>query len=727
MISDVNDRPKSTEGHISRQIRTAIVGTGYIAEFHARGIRAAEGVDLVSVCDTNLKAAQSFADTWGVRNAFASIEAMLESEKLDAVHILVPPDMHRPVAKLALQSGVHVFIEKPMCPMVEECNELLDLAQTGKLQVGVNHNMLFAGAYKRLREAVHAGILGPTDHITFNHFMELGQIRLGPFDSWMLREPANVLREIGPHILSALIDLVGMPDSISAVADRESALPGGGKAYRRWRIKATVGNTTADININLGPGFGQRTINLRGLSASAVVDYDANTCAIDRRSSNSIDFDRFRRSRSVARQHAIQAWETLADYGLSKLKLRRRGNPYEVTFLESISSFYDGLRAGTGLDVRIAGQQGRDVMRVCSQIIDAAGVRPIEPINATRRALPANPPTVLVLGATGFIGRELVRQLIAANYSVRAMVRGSARVLDDIDSNRLEIVRGNISNAADLKAALAGIEFVYHLARADAKTWDDYVKRDVEPTRVVAEACLEGAVKRLVYTGTIDSYYAGANAGTITENTPLDRNIRRRNYYARAKAAGEEVLMNLHRTKSLPVVIFRPGIVIGRGGNPFHWGVGMFVSESVCRVWGDGTNKLPLVLVEDVAAALVRGIQVPGIEGKSYNLVDEPLLSAREYLDELKSHSRLALSTVYEPIWRFYAMDLVKWGVKVAVGHPDRIRVPSYQDWESRTQKAIFDCTRTRAELGWSPASDRQRMIDEGIGGSLQSWLANCK
>jgi nucleoside-diphosphate-sugar epimerase len=69
---------------------------------------------------------------------------------------------------------------------------------------------------------------------------------------------------------------------------------------------------------------------------------------------------------------------------------------------------------------------------------------------------------------------------------------------------------------------------------------------------------------------------------------------------------------------------------------------------------------------------------------------------------------------------------MAKWAVKVAVRHPDRIRIPSYRDWESRAHKAHFDCKRARMELGWTPVSDRQRMIDEGIGGSLESWLGAC-
>jgi nucleoside-diphosphate-sugar epimerase len=330
-----------------------------------------------------------------------------------------------------------------------------------------------------------------------------------------------------------------------------------------------------------------------------------------------------------------------------------------------------------------------------------------------------------VLGGTGFIGRELIKRLLADGYSVRSMARKSAAVLETLNSDRLDIVRGDVRNPDALASALQGIECVFHLAHAEAKTWGDYEQNEVEPTRRLGEACLSAKVRRLIYTGTIDSYYAGARAGVISEKTQLDPKIARRNYYARAKAKAELALLGMQRDQGLPVVIFRPGIVLGQGGNPFHWGVGKF-TEGTCEVWGSGHNKLPLVLVSDVATALVRGMQVPQIEGRSYNLIDIPLLSAREYLAELQKLVGIPLAVHYRPIWRFYLSDFAKWGVKLAVRHPDRIRIPSYRDWESRTQKAYFDCQQARTDLAWTPASDRQRIIDEGIGGSLEAWRAAC-
>ena len=657
-------------------IRSAIIGTGYIANFHARAIRRVKDVELVSVCDANLNSAQSFATHWGVPAAFNSAELMLRDQRVDVVHVLVPPDQHHALARAALRSGAHVFLEKPMCTSVDQADDLLQAARVNGLKLAVNHNFLFSGAYERLRNIVHSKTVWPLEYVEIKHFFELPQIRFGPFDAWMLRAPGNPLFEIGPHLISALFDLVGQPCDLSAAADHEINLPGGMRVFRRWRIHTKVGRTAADININLGPGFAQRTINVHGQNGFALLDFDANTCVLDQRTALSVDLDRYSRSRHLARQIRSQARATLADYALSTLKIGNRAGPYQATFFDSIEEFYNSVATKRALDSRIDGQTGRDVIEWCNKIVQAAGVAAVNPIRPPCRKSLRAEPTVLVLGAAGFIGRELVCQLLAAKYCVRAVVHRTSTMLEEIDSDHLEIVRGDIRSEATLSSLIKGMDLVFHLARAaDARTWTDYLQRDVAATQLVAEACLEAKVKRLIYTGTIASYFTGANAGTITEETSLDRAIAQRDCYSRAKATAEAMLMEMHRTKQLPVVIFRPGIVIGQYGTPFHWGVGRWASEALCELWGDGENKLPFVLVQDVAAALVRGIQVAGIEGRTYNLVDLPLLTAREYLEELQRRSGATLDVRHRAIFQFYLADLTKWIVKVLVRHPDRRRI----------------------------------------------------
>ena len=229
-------------------------------------------------------------------------------------------------------------------------------------------------------------------------------------------------------------------------------------------------------------------------------------------------------------------------------------------------------------------------------------------------------------------------------------------------------------------------------------------------------------MKRLLYTGTIDSYYAGAQ-GTIADDTPLDVRIHRRNLYARAKAESEQLLWDLRKQKALPVAIFRPGIVIGKGGSPFHWGVGMWNSDGVCRIWGRGRNPLPIVLVADVARALVNAVDAEGVIGESFNLVGEPLLSAWDYIVELEKAAGMKLDARSVSPWRFCRNDLFKYLIKVLVRHRER-RFPSLRDWKSRTQLAVFDCSKAKRVLGWLPVADREMVIREGIVEPVNQWLA---
>jgi predicted dehydrogenase/nucleoside-diphosphate-sugar epimerase len=707
-------------GHLPR--RVALLGTGYIADWHAKAVASITDVELVAVCDRVLDRASSFAEKFGVPRVYDTLAEMLAVEHLDSVHVLLPPEHHFSAAREILSANVTVFLEKPMCIKAEDCQTLIDLARTQNLRIGVSHNFLFAECYERLRRDLSNGVLGRIDHVTVTWNRELSQLARGPFDIWMLRDSRNVILEVGSHCVALVLDLIGSIDNIQARVSNEINLPTGQTFYRRWQVSGSVGETAVDLGLSLIPGFAEFEVHVRGSLASATVDLELNTYTLSRHRALSESLNRYALVCNRARSLRRQARRTLRDYLLSKLHLHPRGNPYGASIARAMDSFYS--TPGAAPDQRICGQAGLDVVEVCEQIGKAAKI----PNSETPAPVAIEPevkqlPSILVLGATGFIGQELVRQLVESGLRVRVLVRSPSKLpLELRKIATLECQRGDLTYDDDLRRAMIGIDCVFHLARSDVKSWAEYQRFEIEVTERIGKAALAAGVKRLIYTGTIDSYYAGKRAGTITEVTPLDPQIARRNLYARAKAASEVVLLQMHREQKLPVVIVRPGIVVGLFGSPFHWGVGMWSHNSVCQIWGDGRNKLPLVLVSDVARGLIDAANVSGIEGESFNLVGDPILSAHDYLDELERSGGIRIQRQATSIIKFYLSDLLKWWVKTLVRHPDR-RFPSYRDWESRRQYATFDCSRAKDRLGWEPTSDRADLIRHGIEEPLRAAM----
>jgi nucleoside-diphosphate-sugar epimerase/predicted dehydrogenase len=715
-----------------RRISVGFLGTGYIADWHATALRTVKGAGLAAVCDRDLGRARAFAARYGITRVYDSLGTMLKEGGLGAIHVLVPPELHAQTAREIIDAGLDVLLEKPMAVAANECDELIERARSAGVKVGVGHNFLFAPNYERLKDDVRSGRIGRLDEVTITWNKGLGQLQSGPFDLWMLRDPANIMLEVGSHSVAHMLDLVGLVPILGVQATNRLDLPGGARFFRRWRVQAGPASVGVTLSLSFTPGFSEHTIHVRGSLAAASADFERNTYLLQRHTPAGLDFDRYHMTIADAKALKQQARGTLGQVIYSKLR-PKGGSPYGQSIARALQSFYTG--SAESLDPRLSPEFGRDVVRTCVEIGRLAPhIQVTERVRSDNLMAPLangtavsgttrSSPEILVLGATGFIGRELARQLVDRGHSIRVLVRNPGRLPPDLKGTGVEVVVGDLSQKAGLARALEGIRCVYHLARPNVKTWQEFVEHEIDATRGVAEACLAAKVERLIYTGTIDSYYAGAKAGTITEETPLDPHIDWRNYYGRAKAMSEKLLGELHRAQGLPVVIFRPGIVIGRGSSPLHWGVGMWSFDAVCQVWGQGRNPLPLVLVQDVASALVTALGLRGIEGESFNLVAESNLTAFEYLQALDRSVGAEFQKIPTPPWRFYMADVAKWLVKRAIRHPDRRR-PCYRDWETRTQRAHFDCSKARRVLNWNPTSARDEIIRRGIDEPAQELLS---
>ncbi len=149
-----------------RKTRVAIVGCGMIADQHADQLRYLPDCELVAACDTDELMARQLADRFHVPHVFTDAAEMLRANMVDAVHITTHAQPHFALGRMCLESGCHVYMEKPFTVTAGEADELLDLAQAKGLRITVGHNLQFSPEALRMRRLVQEGFLGgPPVHV----------------------------------------------------------------------------------------------------------------------------------------------------------------------------------------------------------------------------------------------------------------------------------------------------------------------------------------------------------------------------------------------------------------------------------------------------------------------------------------------------------------------------------------------------------------------------------
>ena len=207
----------------------------------------------------------------------------------------------------------------------------------------------------------------------------------------------------------------------------------------------------------------------------------------------------------------------------------------------------------------------------------------------------------LVTGGTGFVGANLIRELLAEGSTVRALARKGSdqRALNGLT---VELAEGDLRDPTSLRRALGGVRCLYHVA-ADYRLWvpdpEALYRTNVEGTRALFEAALDAGVERVVYTSSVGALGIPDDGAPGTEETPvnLDAMV---GHYKRSKFLAERVAEEF-AGKGLPVVIVNPSTPIGPWDvKPTPTGQ-MIVDFLKGRMLGYLETGLNLVHVKDVA------------------------------------------------------------------------------------------------------------------------------
>ena len=313
----------------------------------------------------------------------------------------------------------------------------------------------------------------------------------------------------------------------------------------------------------------------------------------------------------------------------------------------------------------------------------------------------------LVTGATGFTGRHLAFSLQRAGHEVRALVRpGSAHA--DLADAGIELYEGQLTRAADVVAAAAGCDQIYHIAAVfrTAGHPDSYYRAvNVGGTVNVLEAGRKLGCERVIYCST------GGVHGHV-EHPPADETYRFKpdDIYQVSKVEAEAEA-NAAIARGQPVVIFRPGAIYGEGDLRF---LKLFRSIQSGRfvMIGPGTIRLHMVHVDD----LVAGIELCGLRsealGETFLLAGPDAPTLNEIVATTADIVGVPRPRLRIPVWPVYAagwlceMACVPFGIDPPL---HRRRVGFF------THNRHFDIGKAVRMLGYAPRVDTRQGIERAI------------
>jgi 2-alkyl-3-oxoalkanoate reductase len=326
-------------------------------------------------------------------------------------------------------------------------------------------------------------------------------------------------------------------------------------------------------------------------------------------------------------------------------------------------------------------------------------------------------PTYLITGATGFVGSHVADAIAARGATVRALVRSGSDT-KHLESLRAELVAGDLTDAAALRKAADGADYVVHCA-AKVGDWgpaEEFRAVNVGGLRHLLDAVRGRPLKRFVHVSSLGVYAARHHYGT-DESEPLpEAHI---DGYTQSKVECEKLALEEYRRHGTPVTILRPGFIYGPRDRTLLPRIAGRLAKGDIIYIARGKYALNTTYVGNLVDAILLAADHPKAVGEVFNVTDGEFVSKRRFFEAIADGLGLPRPSRSIPLW--LAKVLARW-------REGKFRRENRPHAPKITQAGVkfaglnldFSIAKARTVLGYDPRFG----FDEGMGRAVEWYKA---
>lgn len=521
----------------SRLLRIALFGAGRHAQHHARAILRCPQAQLVAVADPSDVAQAAMRDIVPGIESYKTPEDLLAAGPPHIVHVCTPPGSHAALARLALNAGCHIYVEKPFAERVDDAQQILNEARARHLLVCAGHQLIFEPPTAMLKQYLPA--IGRIAHV--ESYFSFRTVRHAPGGRTVLRADHQLL-DILPHPVYLLLQILEQAGegTVELVSLQVSEAGTVHALVRR-------GGVTGALIVTLEGRPVESYLRVIGRNGSLFADYVRSTMqrAIGPGSSG---IDKLLAPYRQARQLLTGTTAAMARRFLK----RQRSYP---GLAELFTAFYEAVR--TGKPSPLTPESLLETVRICERVAQILREKEAKALIAAAPR-PVDSRGVLVTGGTGFLGKEIVRALLARGRPVRVVARREPSPWERIAG--AEYVVADIASGAAAHL-FKGIDRVIHAAAETAGGWDEHQRNSLDATEQVIRGAAAAGINHVVHVSSL-AVLAKGSSEPIGDNGPLEPDSKGSGPYVWGKLESERLAVQLGKDLGVSVKVVRPGALV---------------------------------------------------------------------------------------------------------------------------------------------------------------------